>query len=242
MRYQVLVALILLHLLVSCSSIPKNAATLVPEDLIREASESLIPVQTLRVTIERSGADYGFNTVIGPVVFNRLTGQFVAPNIIYATARVALAKLPVELELYADGEQQWIRGVFSNNEWQSGEFAPGFNPKALVTESGTGLQATLSALQTIDYIGETQLEDGTTVHHIRSTADGTSVSALLVNLVEMTGKVEIDLFIDKANKHPLKFVVVQPDSRTDIQPDPTTWIIELFDYDAPPDSIESPMT
>ena len=233
MRHVVLMLACSVFLCLSaCSSTTQDVATLEPSALIHEAANKLMGVNTLRVTIDRSGADYGFETTLGSVVFNHLTGQYVAPDVVYATVRVALAKLPIEIELYAKGDQQWVRGVFSNNEWQSGVFAPGFNPKTLLTQAETGLQGALNALSALELQGETQLEDGTAVYEIKATADGKSVSSLLVDIVEMTGVTEITVFIDKASHRPLKFVVVQPESVTDLQPDPTTWTIELYDFDA----------
>lgn len=224
----------LIFTLCACSESTGNNVLPDPTSLVQEAALSLTSLQTLRVAIDRTGADYGFDTVIGPVVFNRLTGQYVSPDKVQATARVALAKLPIEIELYTQGDQQWVRGVFSNNEWQNGVFAPGFNPQSLVSQAETGLQGALNALKTLEMKGETQLEDGTQVYEISATADGKSVSSLLVDIVEMTGIVQIAVFIDKGNHRPLKFVVVQPETITDLQPDPTTWTIELYDFDAPP--------
>lgn len=228
-----LLLLMMILVIAGCNTTTETPApTLAPTALLAQATANAQAAKTLRVAIDRTGADYLFTADMGTVVFNSLGGQYVAPDIIQATARVLLGRLPVDLEVYARGEDQWIRGVFTNMEWQNTIFAPGFNPQTLLSQPGTGLQTALTALKDVQLAGEEALEDGTAAYHLTSTAQGPDVSALVVNIVQMTGEVTVDVYVDKARLLPVKFVIVQPDTVTAEQPEPTQWTIELYDFDA----------
>jgi lipoprotein LprG len=110
-------------------------------------------------------------------------------------------------------------------------FAPGFDPSTILSQENSGFDVALSALIDPKLVGEETMEDGTAGYHISATAQGEDVSALVVNLVQMTGSVTVDVYIDKAEMLPVRFIIVQPDTATD-QTEPTTWTIDLFDFDA----------
>lgn len=219
--------------LVGCSSAatPSAVPTLAPEDVIKTAAENVRGVKSLKMTIERSGAAYAFESEMGTVTFNRMEGQYVAPDTIQAKARVLVGKLPIDLDVFAKGVNQWMRGIFSNNEWQKGDFATSFNPQALISQENSGFQLAMGALQDLKLAGEEQLEDGTPVDHYTSTAAGEDVAGLIAGLIQMEGQVNIDVYIDKAKQLPVKFVIVQPDTGQDSPDGPTTWTIEIYDFD-----------
>jgi LppX_LprAFG lipoprotein len=201
-----------------------------PVDMVKQAAAKVRSVDTLKMTIERSGAAYIFQAEMGTVTFNRLEGQYVAPDTIQAKARVMLGKLPLDVDVFAKGTDQWIRGIFSNMEWQKTDFATGFNPQTLISQENSGLQTAMASLKDLKLAGEESLEDGTAVYHLTASAAGENVSALVAGLLQMTGQVQVDLYIDKAKLLPLKFVVVQPDTVTETEKDPTTWTIEIYDF------------
>lgn len=222
--------LLLIGLVAGCNTGSGETAVPTPEpiDLLAQAAANAEAAETLRLSVERTGADYFFVTEFGTVLFDSLTGQYAAPDVIQARAKVELGKLALDLDLYAKGEAQYIMGVFTNMEWQATVFAPGFNPQSIIA----GLKPALAALNDVKIVGEETLEDGTAVYHLTSTAAGEDVAALVVNIVEMTGQVTVDVYVDKAQSLPLKFVIVQPDTVTAEQPEPTTWTIELYDFGA----------
>jgi hypothetical protein len=117
--------------------------------------------------------------------------------------------------------------------WQKQEFLPGFNPRALLQEEDRGLRAALKALTDVSLKGETQLEDGTPVYELAAVADGEEVSWLMLYVIQITGQVDVNVFIDRAAHMPQKFVIVQPDTATG-QAGPTTWTIELYDFNTEP--------
>jgi LppX/LprAFG-like lipoprotein len=206
------------------------APTPTPADLLKQAADNIRAVSTLKMTIEHSGAAYFFQAEMGTVTFNHLEGQYVAPDTIQAKVRVTLGKLPLDIDVFAKGTDQWIRGIFSNMNWQKTEFAIGFNPQTLISQENSGLQVAMASLKDLSLVGEESLEDGTAVYHLSASAAGEDVSALVAGLLQMTGQVQVDLYIDRNKILPLKFVVVQPDTITETEKEPTTWTIEIYDF------------
>lgn len=201
-----------------------------PNQLLTQATTNILGSETLQILLDRSGADYAIQTELGSAVINRLEAQYRAPETIRALARVMLGRLTTDIEVFARDEDQWWR--VAGTPWQNIPFLPGFNPRALLQEEDRGLQAALRALKNVRYLGESTLEDGSTTYHLTSEADGAEVSWMLLYIVQITGRVTVDVFIDKALILPIKFVIVQPETATD-QVGPTTWNIELFDFNEP---------
>jgi hypothetical protein len=215
-----------------------------PRTLLDQAVTNLQPKNTFRLIIERDGAPYLFQSDLGPVTFDRAEGQYVSPDTIGAKVKVMLGELPVEADIYARGEQQWSRGIWTNMRWDMSVIATGFDPSKIIAADGGGLKIALDALVDPQLGADESLEDGTAVYHISATADGTQVSALVVNLIQMTGTVNVDVYIDKATGLPVRFIVTQPDTVADDQPEPTVWTIDLYDFDAPvelsvPDNLDA---
>ncbi len=198
-----------------------------PAALLKQATDNILAVNTLKIIVDRTGADYILTTDIGSAVFNRMEAQYVAPNLMQAKAKVTLKQLPIEIEIYARDDDQWWRIVGTN--WAKQTFLPGFNPRSLLTEQDRGLRAAFASLENVTYVGEEQLDDGTPVYHLSATADGDKISWMMLYLVQISGKTTIDVYIDKDKKLPQKLVVVQPDTATD-KLKPTTWNMEFYDF------------
>lgn len=201
-----------------------------PNQLLTQATTNILGTDTLQIVLDRSGADYAIQTDLGSAVINRLEAQYLAPETIRALARVMLGRLTTDIEVFARADDQWWR--VAGTPWQNIPFLPGFNPRALLQEEDRGLQAALRALRNIQYAGESTLEDGSTAYHLTSEADGAEVSWMLLYIVQITGRVTVDVFIDKALILPVKFIIVQPETATG-QVGPTTWNIELYDFNKP---------
>jgi hypothetical protein len=223
-------------IIVGCSTnAPATEAPLDPHTLLTQAVSNLRPKQTFRVIIERTGADYIFQTELGDVAFKRAEGQYVAPDTIGAKVKIVLGNLPVEADVYAKGANQSVRGVWTSMKWETSVFAPGFDPSKIVSNENSGLDHAVNALVEPKLLGEETMDDGTTVYHISATANGADVAAMVVNLIQMTGTVNVDVYLAKDTGLPVRFVIVQPDSATATQTDPTQWTIDLFDFDAQSD-------
>lgn len=213
----------------ACST---QSATEAPPDaaqLLQEATDNVLAVNTLRMTVERTGMDYILKTDLGAASFNRMEAQYQSPDTLQAKAKVALLGLPVEIEIFAKDEDQWWR--LAGTSWQNMIFLPGFNPRALLQEKDRGLRAAFGALKNVQLAGETQLEDGTAVYHLTATADGAEISWMMVYLVEIAGSTTIDAYIDKAQRLPVKLTVTEPETAAD-PAGARVWTMEFYDFDA----------
>ncbi len=221
-------------LLAACT----GAATEEPVDpinLITEASENIRESDTFRMSVERTGASYFVATDLGNVDFRRAVAQYVAPDVLQATVRLIAAGLPADVDVFSQGEEQWYRhAVLTANVWFNAPFAEGFNPEKLISED-TGFQMALNSLIGLSFEGRAALEDGTPVYHLKGTAHGEDIAALLANLVVTSGEVLVDVFIDQNLLIPVRFVIVQPNTVTETEPDPTTWIVDVYDINAEPE-------
>ncbi len=196
-------------------------------ELLKQATDNILAVNTLKIIVDRTGVDYILKTDIGSAIFNRMEARYVAPNQMQAKAKVTLSSLPVEIEIFARDDDQWWRIIGTN--WSKQTFLPGFNPRALLTEEDRGLRAAFASLENVQYVGEEQLDDGTPVYHLTATADGDKISWMMLYLVQISGKTTIDVYIDKDKKLPQKLVVIQPETATD-KLKPTTWDMEFYDF------------
>lgn len=231
MRQWLIVLLVLL--LAACAGTPTEEP-IDPIELVTTASENIRESETFRMSVERTGASYFVDTGLGQVDFRRAVAQYVAPNVIQATVRLIASGLPADVDIFSRGDDQWYRHtILTANLWFNAPFAEGFNPETLISED-TGFQTALNSLINLTYEGLQTLEDGTPVYHLKGTADGRDITALLANLVEATGEVLVDVFIDQNLMIPVRFVIVQPDTITDTQPDPTTWTVDVYDINAEP--------
>ncbi len=233
MRYLLLIALILMA--AGCTGASTEEAPLDPIELVTEAAENIRETDTFRMSVERSGASYFVPTDLGNVDFRRAVAQYVAPNILQASVRLIAAGLPADVDVFSRGDDQWYRhAILTANTWFNAPFAVGFNPETLISED-TGFQTALNSLIDLTYEGQENLEDGTAVYHLSGTARGEDISALMANLVETTGEVLVDVFIDQALMIPVRFVIVQPDTITDEDPEPTTWVVDVYDINSEPE-------
>ncbi len=78
---------------------------------------------------------------------------------------------------------------------------------------------------------------------------GSEVTVLTFGLIAGDADVLVDIYIRTEDSYPEQLVIVQPDTVTENEPDPTTWTVELYDYnsdefviDTPTDVIEPPPT
>jgi hypothetical protein len=221
-------------LLAACTGTPTEEPV-DPIALVTTASENIRESETFRMSVERTGASYMVDTGLGQVDFRRAVAQYVAPNVIQATVRLIAAGLPADVDVFSRGTDQWYRHtILTANLWFNAPFAEGFNPETLISED-TGFQTALNSLINLSYEGLEALEDGTSVYHLKGTADGKDITALMANLVEATGEVLVDVFIDQNLMVPVRFIIVQPDTITETEPDPTTWTVDVYDINAEPE-------
>lgn len=201
-------------------------------DLLKQAAANIRATKTFRMQVERTGAEYRITTDLGTAVFKSGKVQYIAPDVLQATVRVIALGLPIDLDFFFREDKQWLRGIWTNNTWQTVPIAPGFNPRSLIAEE-TGFNAALKALQDLKMVGREQLEDGTAVYHISAAADGKDVSAFMAGLFNVEGKVLADVYIDEKSLVPVRFVIVQTEAKWAPDQEPTKWTIDVYDVNAP---------
>lgn len=235
----VLLVVLLMSIAAGCTTPPP--ATDTPPDplaLIKEAADKLRAADTFRIDVNESGPDYTMYTEYATVFFRRASAQYVAPGIMQASLRVIAAGLPLDIQVFSRGAEQWYRAIWTADTWVNQAFAPDFNPATLVAEE-SGFQAALDALIDLTYIGTTQLENGVQVFHLAATANGPDVSALLGGLISPIGTVDVGVFIDPSTGYPARFVITEYDSPYATTPEPgqeaepIVWTIDIYDINAP---------
>ncbi len=241
---QLCVGLALLIVLVSCttSSTP-SSGTVTPTDpltLVTEAANLIRAAETFRLDVNQEGPDYIIGTVYANVYYRRATAQYVAPGVMQADVSVIepLTGLRIDVGVYAEGANQWYRAIWTGNNWVNQAFAAGFNPEALIAED-TGFNAALNAIIDITYVGEETLDSGANVHHVRGNARGEDVNALLVGLIETSGNVTVDLYIDRTTLYPVRITITEEDSPWAVTPEPgetaepVLWIMDIYAINEP---------
>jgi len=207
-----------------------------PLALLQETADAVRAAQTFRIDVVHSGAKYYADiliteTIEATVAFNRATGDYVAPDLLQATVQVALpdSRITQDIGILSNGPRQYVR--FPPAPWFEADFAPGFNPEALIAEE-SGFQAALASLTDLQYVGQESLDTGEPVYHLSGIADGVAVTDLLVGVIEIEGTVPIDVYIHRETRYPARLVVRQPGTETEEEPEPTMWTIEVYDYNA----------
>jgi hypothetical protein len=211
--FAALAALLMTVFFSGCAGSPPAAPTptVDPIALVRTAADAIRSAQTFRMIVDQTGPDYAIETDFGSVNFRRADAYYVAPDTMQANISVtALGGLRVDVEVFARAAEQWFRSrVWTAGNWIYAAFAPGFNPATLIAEE-TGFNAALSAVIDLVYAGEVTLEDGQRVRHLSGRADAAGVNALLIGLIEMTGEVAVDVFINADTGFPARFVLTEP--------------------------------
>ncbi len=234
MRYLPLVCVLLAALTTAaCGGAPATETPPDPAALVAQAAAGIRASQSFRMAVERTGAPYDVDTGLGRVTFRRATAQYAAPDTLQATVSLIAAGLTADVDIFARGEDQWFRNtILTGGAWLNTPFAVGFNPQVLIAEQA-GFQAALDSVHELAYMGAETLEDGTPVYRISGVADGRDISALLAGLIEASGPTLVDVFIHRDTGLPARFVIVQSDTATEQSPTPTTWTVDIYDYDAP---------
>ncbi len=228
----VIILIISLFVLVGCSPASNEPAP-DPLELVTQAADNIRSKDTFRMDVTSTGAPYAVVTDFGPnVVFRQARAQYVAPDSLQGNVRLIVAGIPADVDIFSQGDNQWYRNqILTGNEWVNQLFAPGFNPQALIADD-TGFQAALNSLLELEYVGEENLEDGTPTYHLKGTAVGQDIAALLAGIVVIDGNALVDVYIHREERYPVRFIITLPETVTEDEPDPTTWTVDVYDINA----------
>ena len=218
---------------VGCSVGQPTEAPLDPVALVTGAAANVRNASSFRMEVTQEGGDYLIYTEYGTVVYRRTLAQYVAPGLMQADTRVLAAGIPIDITLFSNGQDQWYRAVWTGNQWLNAPWAEGFDPQQLIGES-SGFESALAAMIDLEYMGPEELEDGTPAYHLTGPANGPDVSALTVGMITARGTVDVDVYIHRELNMPVRFIITEPEGTADI-PDPITWTIDLYDFNAEPE-------
>ncbi|KXK51304.1 MAG: major facilitator superfamily protein [Chloroflexi bacterium OLB13] len=212
-----------------------------PMSLLQRAADAVRSAQTFRLYVEQTGDDYVIPIVLGGgvvnVQFRFARAQYVHPDTLQASVRIVTESFPriaMDVEVFSISTDQWFR--VSQLDWVNEDFAPGFNPVALIAED-SGFQAALTSLVDLDYLGRTILENGMQVHHLRGVASGPKVSALVVGLLNIQGLLPLEVFLDADTGFPARLILELPGTAPTAADEPTRWTINVYDINQPVDVV-----
>ncbi len=225
MHRLVILLVVSLTLLMGCAPDPPPADALA---LVEAAADHIQAAESFAVSIERSGAP-AYIDGNGVINFLRATGSYVAPDRVQARVRVQVSGLAGDIDVIAIGEEQYYRhAILTGGAWLNAEFSPGFNAETLV-RSESGLARAMRAIKSLTLVGPATL-DGVRMWHLTGTAVGSEVAALTIGLIPAEDDVEVSLYIRADTGQAERMILVQPDTVSDSEPEPSTWTVEVYDY------------
>lgn len=240
-----IISVLITGLITGCTNPAKP--TEVPPDptaLLNKAAQEVRNAKSVRIKLQLSGAPSFVDPPLNPgdpgnnISFVSADGGYVAPDRVQAKVVAKIFGLAGEVEVIAIGDDQWMRNkVLTLDRWVAQVFSPGFNAAKLISSS-EGIEAALKALKNIKLIGVESI-DGVPMYHITGSAEGAEIAALTVGLIRGSDVVaDIYIVVDTGRVDRVK--LVQPNTVTDKEPKPTTWELEIFDYNAPDIKIDTP--
>ncbi len=228
----------LLILAAACTPAPKATETPVPnpQSLLNKAATAIQQAKSVHIKLQLTGAPSYVDPPLTPggpgnsIAFVSADGAYLAPNRIQAKIVARLYGIPGEVDVIAIGDDQWMRNaILTGNRWIKREFAPGFNAATLIS-SDQGIEAAIRSFKDVSLVGVESV-DGTPMYHIKGHASGADVSALTVGLIRGT-EVTIDVYVVVDTGRVDRIIMVQPDTVTTKEPTPSTWTLEIYDYNA----------
>ncbi len=197
-----------------------------------------VDVSGYRVNVPIAGLDLPEGTGVS---FKYASGTFQVPDRLSAHVQFRLGVLSSTAELIALGGTQYFRGeLITGNRWLQGEFLPAFLPSSLVAQPG-GVPHTLSTIRDLALVGRKDL-DGLSAYQVRGRVEAGRVFSLTLGLSRATaGLLDIDVFIHTQNRRVVRISLVEPPPEWAADSEPTTWQINISEYNAPV-SITAPDT
>lgn len=237
------VLLVLIALLAGCESTARYSDLSAEETsaLLREAIDHLRSLDSFRMEVIQGGTPYLFYFQLGPTdlefvtAMTRADGAYIAPDQLYASARINVRGVLINIGLFANSVNQWLKPLAGN--WIEYIYAPGFDPRGMMQE-GDGFRYAIDNLQEPEFLGYVT-RNGKEVLHMRGTASTEVVNSLLFGLLVILEPTAIvDVFVDPEAMLPTELLLTLPDTAT-AETENTHWQIEIFDVNMPVD-IELP--
>lgn len=249
MRTRELLALLVLVVLAisACGSEESAPAepTADPQTLLQDGVTQLQNASSFKYAIDVSGypVDVPIEGLELPedtgVSFKYAGGVFQVPNRLTAHIQFRLGVLSTTADLIMVDQEQYFRGeLLTANRWLKADLIPGFSPATLVAQPG-GIPDTLSAIRDLVMVGRKDL-DGLSVYQLRGRIDAGRIFSLTLGLSRSTsGLLDIEVYIGTRDRRVARVSLVEPPPPWAADAEPTTWLINLSDYNAPV-QIEAP--
>jgi|GEM_PF-742597 len=200
-------------------------------ELVQESVDNLRELRSFRMRVTQGGVPYRFYFQLGPdqpefvTAMSSAEAGFIAPDNLFASARITVRGILVNVGLFATGEGQWLSPL--NAAWIPYVYAEGFDPGDMM-EEGNGFNRAISGLTELTYIG-TEMREGTEVVHVRGNATGEVVNTLLFGILEIVeDNTVVDVYIDEEALLPVELLLTLPDSANEEYED-TFWRIDIYD-------------
>ncbi|MBX3061375.1 MAG: LppX_LprAFG lipoprotein [Anaerolineae bacterium] len=208
-----------------------------PVTILQKAADDLKQVSALRFKLQLTGAP-AFVDFSNTIAFVSADGTFLQPDRVAAKVKARLLGIPGEVDVVAIGDKQYMKNaVLTANRWLEQQFSPGFNAQEFM-RGDSGVQSAIKAFLDVKMIGIETTTEGVEVYHITGKAKAADVDALTVGLIR-GADVEASIYINTETGKVEKINMVQPDTKTADQ-DATTWLLEIYDYNATDIQIEQP--
>jgi hypothetical protein len=242
MRFARLWAILSMSIIVlSACNTPTATPTEVPlpdaRTLLSNAAKEVQNAKSVRIKLQLTGAPSYVDPPGNTIAFVSANGAYQAPDRVRASVVAQIMGLAGEVEVIAIGDDQWMKNkILTADQWVKRIFSPGFNAAKLIS-SDQGIQSALGALKEVKVVAKENI-DGVEMYHIHGDATGSDIAALTVGLIRGSDVV-VDIYVVIDTGRVDRVVMVQPDTITKEQTVPTTWMLEIFDYNAEM-NIESP--
>jgi hypothetical protein len=220
-----------LVLLTACSG--NATSTPIPDaaTLLKTAATEIEHSSSFKIKLQVTGAPTYVDPPSNKIAFVSANGLYVAPDKLSATVVAKILSLPGEVQVVAIGDNQWMKNqILTAGQWLKGVFSPGFNAGNLIS-SDTGIQAALNSLRDVKYVGHESI-NGTDMVHLTAVGDGAQIASLTVGLIH-GNLVNMDIYIVPDTNRVDTVLMTQPDTVSTAEPNPTTWTLEIYDYNAP---------
>lgn len=233
MRRLMSVLLILLLSLSACDNLQDSDSYTTEEtlELLRDSIDAMRGLDSFRMDVVQGGTPYRFYFQLGPAalqfvtVMTKTEGAFIAPDNLYASARILVRGVNLNVGLFANRVGQWIKPLSTGN-WLEYIYAPGFDPSAMMLE-GRGFHNAIRNLENVEFIG-TEEREGKEVLHVRGIADGQTVNDMLFGLLVILEDLAIvDVYMDINSLIPYEITLTLPDTST-AETENTFWQIQLY--------------
>lgn len=229
---------LILALVTACGGNATEAPLPDPLALLETAAKAIQQVKTVHFKLQLTGAPAYIDTN-KIISFVSADGSYIAPDRVAARVSAAVLGVPGQIEIVAVGDDQYYKHiVLTGNRWLKKQFSPGFNADKLI-RSDQGLRRAVETLKGIKMVGREDLF-GTPVYHISGTSSIADISAVTVGLITGTADAQVDVYLDVNSPNVERMVLVQPETVSAEHPDPTTWTMELYDYNDSSITIDVP--